>query len=359
MKKFLILAITLITALSLFSCSEDDVPDGMQLVSGGEDKGYYFYGPEEWTVSNVGKMDAIYASALDNSSMTFTEIDPQKLTPAEGQTKSDYFFNNYFQDSLKEFPDSAKLKITVNGKEDIFGAGAEGADKAVRYVYEYTYDTSPFGFIQIFLSHDDNFYIFTYSAQKTKRVETEESTRYDFYMDKLTATIESFRFVKKAGASSDTTQAPTDSDGFILASDKKKAGFDFYVPQSFKVDYSSAITSATHSDGSNVNMTIATRAGIPANDYWSIRRDELSTFVTNLTVIQENVNTKLGNNSQWAFAYEYTYEYNGEKYHVYQILAVDGMLLIADGYVFTYTAKEENYEKHFDDVEKSINKVVF
>ena len=104
MKKLLILMLSIIASLSLFACSDDDIPDGMQLVAGGEDKGYYFYAPEEWTISNLGKIDAAYASALDNTSMTFTEIDSSLFPLKEGQTKEDYFFNDYFKDSQKEFP---------------------------------------------------------------------------------------------------------------------------------------------------------------------------------------------------------------------------------------------------------------
>ena len=51
MKKLILIFIALITVFSLASCGEDaEIPDGMQLVSGGEDKGYYFFAPEEWTV---------------------------------------------------------------------------------------------------------------------------------------------------------------------------------------------------------------------------------------------------------------------------------------------------------------------
>lgn len=362
MKKLSLLAVLLLAALTLFGCSESDIPQGMQLVHGGEDKGYYFYAPEEWTVSNVGKISSAYASTIDNTSVSFAEVDSKSFPLTEGVSAKEYFFNSYFEDSLKEFPESLTPKVTVNGENCLFGTADAGADQAKKYVYEYTYGEYPFGFIQILCSYGDNYYIFTYSGQKTKRMESEATTRYDYHIEngKLGTVIDNFKFVKKgAPAAEEAPQPEKDADGYVLATDKTNSGFKFYVPESYEIDYTSAAVSATHSDGSNVNMTIASRAGIPAKDYWELRKQELSLIATNLEVIQENVSTKLGNNSQWAFLYEYTYEYNGSKYHVYQILAVDGLLIFGDGYVFTYTAKEENYAKHFGEVEKIINKVSF
>ena len=116
MKKLLLTAILLLAAISLFGCSGEELPEGMQLVNGGVDKGYYFYAPEEWTVSNVAAIDAAYASKTDNSSVTFAEIDKSTFPLAEGESAKDYFFNKYFEDSLKEYPDSITPKITVNGQ---------------------------------------------------------------------------------------------------------------------------------------------------------------------------------------------------------------------------------------------------
>ena len=50
-----------------------------------------------------------------------------------------------------------------------------------------------------------------------------------------------------------------------------------------------------------------------------------------------------------------SYEYGGKSFHVYQIFAVVGR----SGYVFTYTAREDSYAKHFEDVTRIIGKVVF
>lgn len=383
MKKFFALLVALLSALTLFGCSDDDsIPEGMQLVNGSDSLGYYFYAPEEWTVANLGYADATYVSALDNTSITFTEIDPKTFSHSDEITDEAYFFSSYFKDSLSEFPEGVTPNITVNGEKCLFGTADAGADNAIKYVYdykyknvvydkdkkEYTYTESPFGFMQILLSHEGRFYIFTYSGQKSKlNAESDALSRYETYIQngKLDSVINNFKLVTKKGEAEAEKNYEKDSDGFIRATDKSIAGFEMYLPTEFKIDFSSAIVSATASDGSNVTLTRSASSGISASEYWSKRKLELEAITTELKIIKEpNIknpdNTvKLGNNSQWAFDYEYTYVYNGTTYHVYQILAVDGFSVFGDGYAFTYTATEENYAKHLDDVKKIISKVNF
>jgi len=80
MKKFCLIALIIISIFALASCKDTgDVPEGMQLVGGGEGKGYYFYAPEEWTVTSLGGIDAAYVSNVNTTSVTFTEIDADTL----------------------------------------------------------------------------------------------------------------------------------------------------------------------------------------------------------------------------------------------------------------------------------------
>ena len=356
MKKLVFVILLIICTLGLISCSSDGAPDGMQLVAGSAEKGYYFYAPEEWTVSNLGEINAVFVSNLDVTSVTFTQIDAENFKKSDkAVSDEEYFFNNYFDDMKNEFP--SDTVYTLSGENCVFGKADEAADKAKKYTYNYTYNEHKFGFMQILIKHDSDFYIFTYTALLENK--TKDKTYYDYYLEKLQSIIDNFRFTEKSAGSDSTNDYERDGDGYICVSRKKLCGFELYVPDTYSVDYSSAIVSVTTADGSNINVTEATKTGLSAEDYWKSRKEELSSVVTNLTVISEGVETKLGNNSKWAFAYEYTYEYNGEKFHVYQINAVNGSMLFAKGYCFTFTAKEENYENHKDELVKIIEKVKF
>ena len=362
MKKIgnLILLILIMTlSLScLASCGGSDTPSGMQLVYGGEKAGYYFYAPEEWTISNAGEIKSAYVSRVDTTSVSFAEVLPEKFLPIAEVNAEDYFFNSYFNESLSEFPITAKVSVTLNGENAVFGKAGEEADKAVKYTYNYEYAEHKFGFMQILMKEGDRYFIFTYCALLEEK--KDGKTYYDYYLeDKILPIIENFRFTAKTENEPEKVYKK-DKDGFILISQSKLAGFDLYVPQTFVPDYSSAIVSATHKDGSNINIAEATMTGnnVTVADYWNFRKTELSAIVTDIKEIKINEPVKLGN-SDAAFSYEYTFVYNGQTYRVYQIYAIEGPLLLQEGYVFTYTAKNENFDLHFEEIKSVVEKVDF
>ncbi len=365
MKRIICAALAVLMLFTFVGCeNKSDIPDGMQLIYGSDEVGYYFYAPEEWTAANLDGVCAAYISAINTTSVTFTEIDPDSFVIEDGtMSKEDYFLYHYFEDTKSEFP--ADTKYYSEGEERLFGASGYRADKAIMYSYTYTYQEVLYGFMQYFAVHNGACYILTYSAIY-EVIDGYEQSRYDEYLEKLTAIVESFRFVDKTGGEDKAESYPADE--YRLVSDASLSGFEFYAPGSFALDYSSGIVSVTAADGSNVNMTEAMGTGISTKEYLEDRKEELGAIATDFTIIKDGEAAKLGNvpevlgqntSTNFAFAYEYTYVFGGETFHVYQILAVEGSLLDADGYVFTYTAKEENYAKHLPEVMTMIEKVVF
>lgn len=355
MKKIGLITVLLLAMLMLFACSsgETDIPAGMQIVYGGEAAGYYFYAPEEWTVSNIGEVKTVYVSRLDRTSMSFCEISKDTLT----DSPEEYFFGSYFNDSLSEFPDSTE--VTLSASPEPFGKEGEAADKARKYEYNYTYGKEKYGFVQYLIMEGDRFFIFTYTAKLEQRADGD--TYFKHYLDRLETVVNNFRFVTKTESSEEKIEYQKDSDGYILISDKNEAKFELYVPDSFIPDYSSGIVSATHSDGSNVNMTQVATTGVDIQDgYWKMRKEDLAKIVDNLHILKEidrSEQTDFGN-AYAAFACEYTYDYNGKSYHVYQIFCVDSQFM-GYGYALTYTASEENYQAHLAELMKIIEKVRF
>ena len=146
------------------------------------------------------------------------------------------------------------------------------------------------------------------------------------------------------------------------------------------------MVSATHSDGSNVSLTEANGANENVNTYMLRKLDQLRVitedgsltyklmyddngkkvdYETDTPVLDPNGKQVVYyeaidfGNADAANAYEYSYVYNGTTYRVYQVVIVEGWTLSYTGYVFTYTAKEANFDLHFDDVMKTIEKVHF
>jgi hypothetical protein len=350
MKKLVILLVFVLTALALVSCGGEATPDGMQICYANASEGYNFYVPDGWVISNTNNIRSAYASRIDTSSVSFAEVKPEK-PEALGITLEDYFFGSYFEEQKSEFP--SEPEITVHGENANFGKKDYRADKAIKYIFNHEYDNHKFTTMQILVSANSRYYIFTYTALNEERSEGE--TYYSFHLAEIQKCIEEFMFIEIEASEDDVPDYESDSDGFLLYSDSSLAGFSLYVSPDFALDYSSAIVSATHEDGSNITMTEATSTGGTAKQYWEMRKAELSAIVSELTVIKEDSECTFGNRNKYSFEYEYTYRYNGKTFHVYQVLAVHGM----NGYVFTYTANEENYGIHIDKINSVCDKVVF
>ena len=364
MKKLLLIFLTLLTSLLLFSCGEGNgIPEGMQIIDGSESDGYIFYAPEEWTVGK--KMNGLaytYVSRTNKTSVSFTEIDKSTFTkPDPSVSDKDFFLKSYFDSVKSEFPkDTAGLDKP--GETILVGAGDTKADAAVKYTYSYLYEDAYYntdrriGFMQILIYDNDRFYILTYSSPMAD--EDGEETVYDHYLEKFYLIVDNFKFYDAQKKAEDKKEYQKDGDGDILSTDKKLAGFELYVPSDFEVDYSSAIISATHSDGSNITMTKATATGTTIEKYWQLRKGQLDIYVDSITDIGENPRAIEFSNAKNAAVCEYTYEYNGKTFHVYQIFCVSGRF-IQNGYIFTYTALEDNYSLHIDDINRILAKVKF
>ena len=176
MKKLLVIILLIATSLSLVACDGGgtDVPDGMQLAAGGAGDGYYFFVPEEWLISNVGGIKSAYISRVNTTSVSFAEV---KLD--ERENREEYFFGEYFNDSLTEFP--TEPEMLASGEAATFGSGDFAADRAQKYVYNYThkeavftndkdapveYREVKFCFMQILIREGERFFIFTYILRR-------------------------------------------------------------------------------------------------------------------------------------------------------------------------------------------------
>ena len=338
----ILLVITLIFAMAaLFvSCTSDsDLPEGMKLLRGGEEVGYYLYAPEEWTSANHGDIACAYASKVDNSSISFVTADRVEPTA----------LGEYFAAECAKLPFGV-TPTEKSGEEVPFG----NADKAYRYVYNYKYKDYSFRTMQVFVYFGDRFGIFTYNSYTHER--SEGQSYYEYYLTKVLSVIDNFKFVEKTGASTTPPEYTTDSDGYKLISDKTLSGFLLYVPGEFSVDYSSGVVSATHADGSNINMSKATYTGVTVDSYFELRCEELKALTDDGEVKVNSKGEAVSiEGARWAHAYDYEYTLLGKNYHVYQIFIVKGY----DGYVFTYTAEDVLYEAHLNEVKMSISKIGF
>ena len=397
MKKLLALLISIIAVLGLTSCGESDIPEGMQLVTGSDEAGYYFYAPEGWVTFNSDGVASAYVSTANPTSVSFVEMTSEKIKKAADwkctedgckgvnlSTSEHYFLYHYFDET--DFPESMKLL----GEGDVlFGNENAGAERCRYYEFTYVHNDIKYtedgkgtvennitrGFKQFYIVHGGTFYLMTYAGIYDVPAFLTTSY-YEQYKEALDTVVANFKFVEKKASA--PVEKETITEEYRLVTEKNLSGFDFYAHKDFALDFASGMVSVSHADGSNVNMTKATAVGTYSTVYFDRRLDELREMgATDVTVIERAksdgkttdapIASKLGElpeagyntDFNYAFDLEYTYVFDGVKYHVYQVIGVKGNIFTADGFVFTYTAKEENYLTHLDTVKAMRDKVNF
>ena len=388
MKKILgIFTLMLTLVLALTSCGDDDgLPDGMVLGCDPDVTGYYFYIPEGWTSSNMGEISMAHVSSLDNSSVSVAKMsrDAVAALSLTGDWDTDkVILADYVVRDVSTIPaDKEPAFVTVDG--EIFEDCIFAAKPAIKLTY--TFDiteasgtkTVNFRTMQILVRHGEDIYILTY--QSSDAIMRETTSYYDYYYTFVEDVVKNFSFTNSAPKTAENP-ADTDGDGYYLASDKELCGFSLYLPNSFKLEYSSGFVSARVADGANLSMTKTTSTNISILNYIVDRKTQLSTIFDDFTDISititsaSNDGIKMLNEKfpdiaeggikvdssiafggvESALCYEYTYSRGDAVYRVYQVYAISGR----SGYVFTYTAEASVYAEYTDAIAHVLERIVF
>ena len=361
----LLIAVLASALCVLGSCSggEDDVPKGMQLVKGGEDVGYYFFGPEEWVIANQGEIAVTYVSSVDYSSVSFTESDVNYNLIGTGDNPYLNGVQNAFsaaEDGYRKEPFS-DYELKINCESATFG----NADKAFKYVFNYTYLDKPYTCMQIFVGFNGASYIFTFNAS-AKEYSEEDGSYYQFYLnEKVQPIIDNFKFVEKSNTDKEPIVYPTDDEGNLLVSEKSKCGFKLWVDPEYKVDFASGMVSVTNDNGANITVSKLINSSISIKENF-LERCELLSYVSDRRVNQEtgveeaDFDVILGvqkkddgteymqlvdvSCARSAALVEYRYTIGAQSYRVYQVYLVKGYFDVK-AFVFTFTCPEEIFEE--------------
>ncbi|MBQ7387468.1 MAG: hypothetical protein IJW03_04805 [Clostridia bacterium] len=360
MRKFLAIIMIMAAIFTLSACAKDnDAPEGLELADENAKYGYIFYAPEGWTVSNRADVSAAYVTAVNMTSISFT--------PAEAPSVP---LTQYFDESMEKLP--YEITMLKHGEACTFG----NASSATKFIYTYKYQDYSFAAMQILVSFNEGFYIFTYNSYGDP---SDSASDYQKYLTSVQLAIDNFKFTSPT-ESDEASEYAKDSDGYNLVSDRRIAGFDLYLPESYEVIDNGAMVSAEISAGANVSITKASQTGVSVLTYIENRRAELASVVSDITDIKVGVPKAVDTNGEffedWSLdvlpeldetivfgnlkresivSYEYTYVFAGKTYHVYQILGVDGY----NGYVFTYTALDGEYSEHIEEIMTILGKVDF
>ncbi len=356
----LVIVMTLGVVFSLSGCvKQSDAPEGMQLAYGSDSVGYYFYVPEEWTVSNQGNIKCAYVSNLDTTSVTLvkTEI-PEELRNYD--TTAAVAYATYINNELSKMPQSFECELTLAPTECDFGKEDSRADKAYKTTYTYKYGEYSMGCMQLFITRGEDFYIMTYtSSLATYRG---EDSYYTFHLEQLNSIITNFIF-KDGGEDKPTVEQYTEVDGYYLVSNKALTRYDFYIPASYKTDFptlSSSFISASREDGTTITMSEATYNAPNFDGYWDSRIKQLRLVADNVSERTEKTVIDFGVDYLIGAYVEYSYTLGGTEYKVYQALVKESRNVFDQHiFVYTYTATPDLYDANLGEAVDILKKVGF
>jgi hypothetical protein len=134
-----------------------------------------------------------------------------------------------------------------------------------------------------------------------------------------------------------------------IASDKN-ASYRLYVPVSWSCNSENKRSEArVDEDGSNVTLTLyEPEKSMSVEDYFDLCAED---YAKNLRGYSYIGHADVTVASRSAKSYTYTAEYGGVRYKIMQTVFSDGKII----YSLTYTALEENFDKHISDVERMIS----
>ncbi len=330
MKKHLLsLLLIVCMALPLFSCGDKlpkkPVPDGMQVAE--EGNGYTFYAPVGWDVTIAGGIVTASVSAVDHSNISFVRV-ASSLTPAG------YFTAG--EDELRaRLPEYTLLEEECSDNADF------GGQSAICRVYTAMPGGKPYKFMQLLTARDGQIYLLTYTAED--RIPSGKVSYYNRYAEAVLNAAAAFTFEGSAPEST-ASDPEKNEDGLILVSDPRISRYTLLVPEGFRPDLSTGVSTAV-SESKNAVVTFS--GTIPEQNtikaYWEARKVACSALYENFAVVceqgeKDEILYRLGGQS--AARYEYTFTRGGISYHTIELMTVRGVYI----YTLTFTASADNFE---------------
>lgn len=350
-KKIRIAAIFLLCAMTLsvlVSCSGDKVPDGYQLVVREGDK-FRLYVPTQWMPNTAGGITGATYSMNENVSIQVTVADDAgELSIAEYWTVCDE--KNKAELENYEWTEKKPEETQLGGK--YAEKYVYTATVTVRAGEEMSLSRIKYKFMQVMAKYDGDMYILLYSAPEDK---------YDDHITEIEGSADDagvighFAFAAKYESEdnkkeySDKVKAP---EGMKLISTDERP-YRFFVPKSWIVNNSTDATAAYASkdDSSNVSvqMYMSDNEKQTVEDYWKLCEEGYSSiFGESYRPVSSADDVEV--NGLTGKKYVFTVKTGGEDYRIMQVIVQKGVMF----YTITYTATEENFDKHMSEVSDMI-----
>ncbi len=325
------------------SCDNDGAPKGMKLASDNSKVEYLFYIPEEWTIDEMSDFSRAHAQNDATSVSVFTFA-------VSEETEISTWWNDTYLPSLKS---------TLTNVNSLDSGKNTAVDKKFAISYELTSEqTSGEGENALTLTYKhkitvvkngESMFVIWYNSTTTQNA--------DFYTESLGALdkiLTEFKFSPRT--SGDKTEIENDKnapEGMKLASNKDIVLYSLYVPNSWIIDESSAMTLAHVSNENKSSISVMqwniTKDSTTVDEWWTnYHKKELSQTFDSFTVTEEG--TPITVDGKEGKSFTYTVEIANKTYKYFVVSVIDK----GSVHVITYTSTPELYEETLTVIKEQI-----
>jgi hypothetical protein len=352
----LLLAICL---LSFAACGteDEDVPEGMHLVSDPGTDGYYLYLPMAFLYSRTLGGTVAYVSNMDKTSFSMMRV--------------------HYKGSITEYFDAHDADfLSLYKSYERSEAGEDSPYSAFdkRYQYNLVYERvnengtksdEAYKIVQLVAQKGDYLYIFTYEA-RSEDPEGEDVSLFDKNYADFESIVKNIRFTDKAadgGVSAvpnftfDKGDTPA---GMRLASDPVLCNYKLYLPENWIFDVQTSLTSGyvSDTDKTNVSMFPHIYGEDTYEAYWANEKEALkNVYGDSYTVTETTLSAVFGEEGLVMGGDSNPHVYviegktaSGKDVRVLRIVIEKGYYV----FVFQYTAFAEKYDAHLSEVKDII-----
>ena len=328
MKRIIAFALVLIFCLSFASCSKDDAPEGMYLVSL-EGEPFKLYVPQVWKDNRSSGISGAYFSMMDKIT-----VSARSYAPSDSSESLDAYAvrcESEYAQTLDEFM-SEGIKSTVIGGEN-----------AKELIFTFEEGTTDFTCRQIIAKYSGEFIVLSFYCPST-RFDELNSAQFDMI-------VKEFRLCERTDAMGDAVTDKKTPDGMKIAS-SDKLQYVMYVPSSWICDAASGVSEAYVNERGRPNVTVTAYSyddgELTPEQYFARCEAEYKKMLPEYAFVESTERT-VGDRD--AVSYVYTAKADGASIKIMQTVYEYNALI----YSFTYTALEDRFDAHLGDVEDMLD----
>ena len=326
MKKIIAILLALVFCFSLAGCSDKDpdAPDGMKSATL-EGEPFVLYVPESWTLNTVSGISGAYYSPVEGLSVSarYTTSSADKVEYLKSCIEA--YERAYLE---REFTliENEQTPATLGGKD------------AAKISFNFKDGETLIRATQICAASDGmliSLYIYCPVSELESRAETLEEIRG------------AFKIVGSADTTAEVVTTKDTPDGMKLASNKD-IEYRFFVPNAWVCNSNSGASEAYFPESGRSNVTVTSYVpsdSVSIDEYFASCEEVYKAEFEGYERVGETAVRKVGGKEAHSFTYTLVAE--GVKIKIMQtVLVYDSSF-----YTITYTALEENFDTHLEDVE--------